>query len=228
MIFVGFAVLLSVCTILSTFRVVHRNMIDSQTAKAVRADKDALFEIFERLEAFFRRLEIYTELSLDQNMVEMVIQIMVEVLSIIGIATKDLKQGRISMSSVQRSSSLTEPFSEKYLKRLYGNSRTDIEDALKRLDILTQEESRMAMAQNLKVTHAVDSKVMRVEDIVLSVDNRVTSIDERVAGVDERVAGVDNRVASIDVQLQGVDYEVAAVMDGTQYLLSIIVKLSNP
>ena len=71
---------------------------------------------------------------------------------------------------------LTEPFSEKYLKKLFGNG-TDIEDALKRLDSLTQEESQMAAAQVLKATHAVDEtgRVRGVADIALGVDNKVTA-----------------------------------------------------
>ena len=55
---------------------------------------------------------------------------------------------------------LTERCSEKYMKKLIG--RTEIEDALKRLDWLTQEEARMAAAENLKVTHTVDKRVMEV------------------------------------------------------------------
>jgi len=43
--------------------------------------------------------------------------------------------------------------SEKYLKRLIG--KTEIEDALKRLDKLANEEVRMVTAQVLKATHAV-------------------------------------------------------------------------
>jgi hypothetical protein len=42
---------------------------------------------------------------------------------------------------------------EKYLKKLVG--RTDIEDALGRLDRLTQEEVLMTAAQGLEATHAV-------------------------------------------------------------------------
>jgi hypothetical protein len=53
-------------------------------------------EIFERLEAFFRRLEIYTEAILDQKMVDTVTNILAEALNIVGIATKDIKQGRTS------------------------------------------------------------------------------------------------------------------------------------
>ena len=74
----------------------HRNAITSQAAKNVRASEDALFEVFERLEAFFRRLEIYTEAALDQRMVDIVAKIMAEVLNILGITTNEIKQGRMS------------------------------------------------------------------------------------------------------------------------------------
>jgi hypothetical protein len=71
-------------------------MDDSQTAKAVRADQDTLSEIFEHIEAFFRRLDIYTEVAPNQGMVDTITAIMVEVLNFIGLATKEIKQGRAS------------------------------------------------------------------------------------------------------------------------------------
>lgn len=43
------------------------------------------------------------------------------------------------------------------MKKLLG--KNDIEDALKRLDTLTQEEVRMATAEILMVTQRVDAKV---------------------------------------------------------------------
>ncbi len=43
------------------------------------------------------------------------------------------------------------------MNKLLG--RNDIEDALKRLDTLTMEEARMAIAETLNVTHKVDDKV---------------------------------------------------------------------
>jgi hypothetical protein len=76
---------------------------------------------------------------------------------------------------------LTEPFSEKYLKKLFGNG-TDIEDALKRLDILTQEEAQMAAAQVLKATHTVDDtgRVRGVADIALNVGVQVQDVDDKI------------------------------------------------
>ena len=87
-------------------------------------------------------------------------------------------------------------FSDKYLKKLIG--RTEVEDALKRLDKLTQEEARMPTAQILKVTHTVDEHVRGVRDEVLGVDNRVARVDDSVAHVDDRVARVDDRVAGVE------------------------------
>jgi archaellum component FlaC len=127
-------------------------------------------------------------------------------------------------------SRLTEKCSGKYLKTLIG--RTDLEDALKRLEKLTDEEVRMATAQVLKVTHTVDDRVRVVENKVLDVDNRVAGVDDRVVGidgrvarVDERVAGVDDRVAGVDDCVKAIDDKVAVVVDGAQ--LSLISQQQN-
>ena len=48
------------------------------------------------------------------------------------------------------------------MKKLLG--KNEIEDPLKRLDTLTQEEARMAIAEILRVTHSVDDNVRVVLD----------------------------------------------------------------
>ena len=53
-------------------------------------------DVFERIEMFFRRLEMYTEVPPTAEMVNIITQIIVEVLSILGIATKEIKQSRMS------------------------------------------------------------------------------------------------------------------------------------
>jgi hypothetical protein len=62
----------------------------------VRASRDNLIDIFVHMEFFFQRLEIYTEASPTPEMIDIAVKIMVEVLSILGIATKEIKQGRTS------------------------------------------------------------------------------------------------------------------------------------
>ena len=106
---------------------------------------------------------------------------------------------------------LAERCSEKYLEKLIG--RTEMEDALKKLDKLTQEEARMAAAENLKATYAVDKRVQGVADTVVATDNRVAGVNDRVAGVSNQVANVDDRVASVDDRVVTVDDRVK-VVDG--------------
>jgi prophage DNA circulation protein len=104
--------------------------------------------------------------------------------------------------------------SEKYLKRLIG--KTEIEDALKRLDKLTSEEVRMVTAQVLKATRTVDERVAHVDEGVTSVDDRVARVDEGVTRVDGRVAGIEGRVASVDDKVKAIDDKVAVGIDGAQ------------
>ncbi len=80
----------------------HYNKYISQTVKDVRASKDTLVDVFERIELVFRRLEVYAEVQPTTEMMDMIIQIMVEVLSILGIATKEMKQGRLSKYSLYK------------------------------------------------------------------------------------------------------------------------------
>jgi archaellum component FlaC len=86
-----------------------------------------------------------------------------------------------------------------------------MEDALQRLDKLTQEEARMAVAQNLKATHAVDERVRGVANMAVAIDNRVADVDDRVARVDNKVARVDDKVAGIDDKVTSVNDKVASV-----------------
>ena len=51
-----------------------------------------------------------------------------------------------------------------------------MEDALKRLDKLTQEEVRMAAAQNLKATYTVDERVQGVVDTTEAINNKVANV----------------------------------------------------
>jgi hypothetical protein len=91
--------------------------------------------------------------------------------------------------------------------------KNDIEDALKRLDRLTQEEARMASAQLLKITNAIESEVSEIADTVLVVDDRVAGVDVRVAGVGEHVKNVDDRVKAVDDKL-------VAVIDGARCIFN--------
>ncbi|KAH9170906.1 hypothetical protein EDB89DRAFT_2243791 [Lactarius sanguifluus] len=131
-IFTGIGVLLAVrvLTILSF----------SWAAKDVRASHGAIIDLFERVESFFKRLGVYTQISLTTEMAEVLVKIVIELLAILSIATKEVKRLRAKL----------------FVRKLLG--RADIEDALKRLDRLIQEEIQMAIAQILKVTTEIPTK----------------------------------------------------------------------
>src|SRR5260370_5589303 len=116
--------------------------------------------------------------------------------------------------------SLTERLSEKYLKKLLKNTDkwTDVEDGLKRLDRLTQEEAGMAGAKVLKATDAVDDggRVRGVEDIALNADNRVAGVGDQVQGVSDRVQGVGDQVQGFSDRVQGVGDQVQGFSDQVQ------------
>ena len=55
-----------------------------------------LIGIFNRIEYFFTRLETYTRVPLTPAMTNIIVDIMLEVISLLGFATKEIKQCRIS------------------------------------------------------------------------------------------------------------------------------------
>jgi hypothetical protein len=95
-IFAGFGVLLSVRSLFSFFAWAICKPHIPQAAKDVHSSQETLIDIFERIENFFCRLEVYIAAPSTPAMVDMMVNIMVEVLSILGIATKEIKQGRTS------------------------------------------------------------------------------------------------------------------------------------
>ena len=88
---------------------------------------------------------------------------MVEVLSVLSLATKQIKQGRLSewfcILYVYHGCDVA---SEKFAKKLLGES--EIEDVLHRLDRLTLDEARMTGTETLQVVHGLVSNMKLIMD----------------------------------------------------------------
>jgi len=67
------------------------------------------------------------------------------------------------------------------VKKLLG--KNEIEDSLKRLDALTQEEARMAIAEILRVTHSVDDNVRVVLGVLDGAQRRCFVVIQAVLNV---------------------------------------------
>jgi hypothetical protein len=66
----------------------------------VDAAYDPLVNMFERVENFLRRIDVYTKIELTPAMAEYVAKIMAELLSVLAIATKQITQRRLSKPSL--------------------------------------------------------------------------------------------------------------------------------
>ncbi|KAH8987437.1 hypothetical protein EDB92DRAFT_1817905 [Lactarius akahatsu] len=125
----------------------------------VSAGYDALVDLFECIGNFLKRLRIYDGITPTPAMTDVVVKIMVEILSVLALATKNIKQGRFIT----------------FAKRLLGES--EIEAVLRRLDRLTQEEARVTVAQTLEVVHGLMNTVKVVMD---GVDGKYSTGSEYV------------------------------------------------
>ena len=178
------------------------------------------------MEFFFIRLEQYICVRPSAAMTDVMVKIMIDVITILGIVTKEVRQGRTSMSFLVFLFLKIDLRAERYLTSLIG--RKDIEDALQRLEKLTQEEVRMAIAEALTISRniydtvkdvdkrleGVDEKVQVVDRRVKDVDHIVKGVDHRVKGVNHMVKGVSHMVKGVNHRLECVDHNVVSVIEG--------------
>ncbi|KAN0132855.1 hypothetical protein V8E53_009220 [Lactarius tabidus] len=136
-----------------------------QAVKDVRATQDTLVKMFGRINSFFTRLEKYIAIKPTDSMKAIIVDIMVEVISILGIATKEIKEGRI----------------KKFFKRFFGINR--LGDALQRLEDVRAEEVLMAGAETLTIAHRIDADVQGVGHEVHSIHAGVTEGREKMVVV---------------------------------------------
>jgi hypothetical protein len=117
-------------------------------------------------------------------MTDKMVQITVEILDILATATKNMEQSRASEFNLCLPLLDADIGLEKFIKKVAG--RTDLEDGLRKLEKLTNEEIAMASARLLRV--------------VDNIDDRVRSVDENVQAVKAEVQLVGDNVHVIDVK----------------------------
>jgi hypothetical protein len=91
-------VLLAVRVLLRSTTTRFHDIRTLQAASGVSSSYDALVELFECIGNFLKRLRIYTDLPLTPAMTDITVKIMAELLSVLALATKQIKQGRFSKS----------------------------------------------------------------------------------------------------------------------------------
>ena len=71
-------------------------MYTFQAIKDVSASYDALVDLFESMESFLRRLNIYAKIPPTSEMTEIFTKILIEFLSTLALGAQQAKQGRLS------------------------------------------------------------------------------------------------------------------------------------
>ncbi|KAI0290866.1 hypothetical protein BC826DRAFT_956018 [Russula brevipes] len=159
-------------------------------ARDVIASYETLFNLFERIQFFLQRLNDYQGVPLTSNMVELLGKIMAQVLSIVALSTKTMRERRIT----------------RFLKKLLG--RKDVEDALARLDVLTKEEDLMVAARTLNVVHNIDGNVKDAIELTRHVDRGVAAIKDDIGNVSSNVKANTELIHHVDAGLRGVSDDV--------------------
>jgi hypothetical protein len=95
-----------------------------KAAKDVDASQEVLVDLFSRIENFFRRLESYTEVRPTPAMMDIIVNIVVEVLSILALATKEIRRGRASEWIPSDLLLLTDVFFRKLFEQAHGKERS--------------------------------------------------------------------------------------------------------
>ena len=69
-----------------------------QVAKDETASLGVLLDLFERMEDFFKRFKVYSQSFVNAELAELLVKVVVKVLNILSIATKEVEQSRASRS----------------------------------------------------------------------------------------------------------------------------------
>ena len=95
-ILVGVDVLLTVRLIPTFLEYSVGNNSAFKASIGISSSYDALVDLFECVGSFLNRLRIYTEIPFSSSMSSIIARILAEVLSVLSMATKQIKQGRLS------------------------------------------------------------------------------------------------------------------------------------
>ncbi|KAH9025899.1 hypothetical protein EDB84DRAFT_1440272 [Lactarius hengduanensis] len=148
----------------------------AKVANDVAASKDILAELFERIGFFFNRLETYTEVTPTAAMTNIITKIMVEVLTIFGIATKELRRG---------SARCGEEAGQIDARRGSNGACRGAED---HTHCPGRRESGRRKVEN------IDGKIEDMGDKVDDVGNKVDDVGSKVEDIGDRVQSVHEKI----------------------------------
>ncbi|KAI0272344.1 hypothetical protein BC834DRAFT_1030497, partial [Gloeopeniophorella convolvens] len=142
-------------------------------SKGVSDSYDSLIDLFDTMSRFLERVTVYTRVEpIGPSMAEIIVKMMIGLLDILGLATKEIKQGRLRA----------------FGKKLLGSRK--IEDVVKRLDRLTLEGSRMSTTHILLIVHTL---IENLKGVMTNAETSTVTLEDALASIQE-VANSMNRI----------------------------------
>ncbi|KAI0272292.1 hypothetical protein BC834DRAFT_1030465, partial [Gloeopeniophorella convolvens] len=115
-------------------------------------------------------LGVYMRVDSTYSMAEIIVKLMIGILDILGLATKEIKQGRLRA----------------FGKKLLGSKK--IEDTVKRLDRLTLEESRVSTTHILLIVHTL---LENFKGVMTNAETSTATLEDALASIQQIVDDVN-------------------------------------
>lgn len=128
-------------------------------AKDTSAMYDGIIELFEQLQDFTSRLNIYVQHKLSPAMKEKLTEIMATLFQVLVISTQEVRRGRFKA----------------YFKRLFGVG-SPVKEALEKLQALTTGEEKLVLAETYGSVSLLHDTTERVENLVTLVNENVRNL----------------------------------------------------
>ena len=146
-------------------------------------------------------------------MAELLAKILAQVLSVLALSTKEIKERRISMLICFRYSSLADDSAEKFMKRLIG--KTAVEDGFQQLDMLTKEESLMTAACTLRVASDIQHDTRAIKDDARDIKDDTRDIKEDTRDIKEDTRDIKDDTRSIKEDTRDIKGDTRDIKDDT-------------
>ena len=182
--------------------------------KDVIASYEMLINLFERTQYFLQRLSRYVTASLTPEMTELLAKILAQVLSILAVSTKEMKDRRISVLVHFKTFSFADYKAEKFMKRLIG--KTEVEDGLQRLDMLTKEENLMTTACTLEVTGEIRRDMDVIKDDARDIKDYTHDIKDDTCDIKDDMRDVKDDTRDIKEDTRNIVNDTRDIKDDTR------------
>ena len=142
------------------------------------------------------------------KMTDMIVNIIVVAIDILGTATKEMKQSRANEFILYLRSFEAYMCAETFLK-IAGI--TKLEGGLKKLDKMQNEEARMANAELMWLAYDINKKVEGIDEKVLGVEGNVKVVENKVQTVMDGAKMYFDLLSTLSLILNFPDGKQAAV-----------------